>query len=58
VSAAVASDPEVRAFVEQLEETADEFDDEPPTPHIPSADTIGRDFQRYLRQRGPDDTSG
>jgi proteasome assembly chaperone (PAC2) family protein len=58
VSAAVASDPEVRAFVEQLEETADEFDDEPPAPHIPSADTIGRDFQRYLRQRGPDDTSG
>ena len=56
VSAAVASDPEVRAFVEQLEETADEFEDGPPAPHIPSADTIARDFQRYLRQRGPDDT--
>jgi proteasome assembly chaperone (PAC2) family protein len=56
VSAAVASDPEVRAFVEQLEETADEYEDGPPAPHIPSADTIARDFQRYLRQRGPDDS--
>jgi proteasome assembly chaperone (PAC2) family protein len=56
VSAAVASDPDVRAFVEQLEETADEYEDGPPAPHIPSADTIARDFQRYLRQRGPDDS--
>jgi proteasome assembly chaperone (PAC2) family protein len=56
VSAAVASDPDVRAFVEQLEETADEYEDAPPAPHIPSADTIARDFQRYLRQRGPDDS--
>ncbi len=56
VSAAVASDPDVRAFVEQLEETADEYEDDPPAPHIPSADTIARDFQRYLRQRGPDDS--
>lgn len=54
VSAAVASDPDVRAFVEQLEETADEFEDAPPPPHIPSADKIARDFQRYLRQRGPE----
>ena len=54
VSAAVSSDPEVRAFVEQLEETMDEGDEEP-TPHIPSADAIARDFQRFLRQRGPDE---
>ncbi len=58
VSAAVASDPDVRAFVEQLEETADELGDEPPTPHIPSGDKIAHDFQRYLRQRGPDGESG
>jgi predicted ATP-grasp superfamily ATP-dependent carboligase len=51
VSAAVASDPEVRAFVEQLEETLDESDE--PQPHrIPSADTIAQDFQSFLRQRG------
>jgi proteasome assembly chaperone (PAC2) family protein len=55
VSAAVASDPDVRAFVEQLEETADELGDEPPAPHIPSGDKIANDFQRYLRQRGPGD---
>jgi proteasome assembly chaperone (PAC2) family protein len=57
VSAAVASDPDVRAFVEQLEETADE-EDEPTQPErIPSADKIARDFQRFLRQRGPEDGS-
>jgi proteasome assembly chaperone (PAC2) family protein len=52
VSAAVASDPEVRAFVERLEESMDAADDEAsPTP-IPSADAIAHDFQRFLRQRG------
>jgi proteasome assembly chaperone (PAC2) family protein len=54
VSAAVASDPEVRAFVEQLEETADELGDESAPTYIPSADKIARDFQRFLRQRGPE----
>ena len=54
VSAAVASDPDVKAFVERLEETMDEaLDDELERP-IPSADAIARDFQRYLRQRGPE----
>ena len=53
VSAAVSSDPEVRAFVEQLEESMDEAEGEEPAPHIPSADSIARDFQRFLRQRGP-----
>jgi len=52
VSAAVASDPEVKAFVERLEESMDAADDEAaPTP-IPSADAIAHDFQRFLRQRG------
>jgi proteasome assembly chaperone (PAC2) family protein len=55
VSAAVASDPEVRAFVEQLEQTMDEVGEEFQPQRIPSADTIARDFQRFLRQRGPED---
>ena len=54
VSAAVASDPDVKAFVERLEESMDEaLEDERQRP-IPSADAIARDFQRYLRQRGPE----
>jgi proteasome assembly chaperone (PAC2) family protein len=54
VSAAVASDPEVKAFVERLETAMDEVEAETPTEErIPSADTIASDFQRFLRQRGP-----
>ena len=55
VSAAVASDPEVRAFVEQLEETMDESESPPDPSELPSADKIARDFQRFLRQRGPEE---
>ena len=56
VSAAVASDPEVKAFVERLETAMDaEHAEEPDEGSLPSADTIARDFQRFLRQRGPDD---
>ena len=54
VSAAVASDPEVKAFVEQLEETVDESEEAPDPGELPSADTIARDFQRFLRQSGPE----
>ena len=55
VTAAVASDPEVKAFVERLESVMDEVQAEATTPDkLPSADTIARDFQRFLRQRGPD----
>jgi hypothetical protein len=58
VSAAVASDPEVKAFVERLESAADEAEqEEDDEEKIPSADTIARDFQRFLRQRGPDSPS-
>src|SRR4051794_2977106 len=54
VSAAVASDPEVKAFVERLETAMDEVEAETPSEErIPSADTIASDFQRFLRQRGP-----
>jgi predicted ATP-grasp superfamily ATP-dependent carboligase len=55
VSAAVASDPEVKAFVERLESAVDEVGmDTPDEEDLPSADAIARDFQRFLRQRGPD----
>jgi proteasome assembly chaperone (PAC2) family protein len=53
VSAAVASDPEVKAFVERLETAVDEVGpDTPDEEDLPSADSIARDFQRFLRQRG------
>ena len=57
VSAAVASDPEVKAFVERLENAMDEVTAENPPDEesLPSADTIARDFQRFLRQRGPEE---
>jgi proteasome assembly chaperone (PAC2) family protein len=56
VTAAVATDPEVKAFVERLEEMADELSEEEGEPEqIPSGDVIAREFQRFLRQRGPDE---
>jgi phage shock protein A len=58
VSAAVASDPEVKSFVERLEQTIDEAESELPPDRIPSADAIARDFQRFLRQRGPEGPGG
>jgi proteasome assembly chaperone (PAC2) family protein len=59
VSAAVASDPEVKAFVERLETAMDEVQAESPTEeNLPSADTIASDFQRFLRQRGPNGPKG
>ena len=51
VNAAVQSDPDVQAFVEQLEQAADPEDSESPGP-LPSGDTIARELQRFLRQRG------
>jgi predicted ATP-grasp superfamily ATP-dependent carboligase len=56
VSAAVASDPDVKAFVERLEQSADESEELSPPQRIPSADAIARDFQRFLRQRGPEES--
>jgi proteasome assembly chaperone (PAC2) family protein len=56
VNLAVQSDPDVQAFVERLEQaTAEEEDDELP-PDVPSGDVIARDFQRFLRQRGPEES--
>ena len=55
VTAAVASDPEVKAFVERLETAMDEVEaDEGSEEELPSADAIASDFQRFLRQRGPE----
>jgi proteasome assembly chaperone (PAC2) family protein len=56
VTAAVASDPEVKAFVERLANAMDEVQAENPPDEgrLPSADTIASDFQRFLRQRGPE----
>jgi predicted ATP-grasp superfamily ATP-dependent carboligase len=56
VNAAVAADPDVKAFVERLERTLDESD-EPTWPEqgrLPSGDSIAREFQRFLRQKGED----
>jgi len=57
VDLAVQSDDEVRQFVERLEAAAEEADDDPSEPGatgLPSGDTIAREFQRFLRQRGPE----
>jgi proteasome assembly chaperone (PAC2) family protein len=57
VNLAVQSDPDVQAFVERLEAAAEDQDD--PTDFnpadVPSGDTIAREFQRFLRQRGRDE---
>jgi proteasome assembly chaperone (PAC2) family protein len=59
VSAAVASDPEVKAFVERLESAMDEVEaDGVPEENLPSGETIASDFQRFLRQRGPNGPEG
>lgn len=53
VSLAVQSDPEVQAFVERLEEAAAE-EERRAIGDLPSGDVLAREFQRFLRQRGPD----
>ena len=53
VSLAVQSDPEVQAFVERLERAAAEEETEMRAQDLPSGDVIAREFQRFLRQRGP-----
>jgi proteasome assembly chaperone (PAC2) family protein len=51
VNVAVQSDPDVQAFVERLELAAEsELGEEPGS--LPSGDSIARDLQRFLRQRG------
>ncbi len=52
VSRAVEMDPDVQAFVERLERTADEEEGAPDPSQLPSGDVLAREFQRFLRQRG------
>ncbi len=54
VNLAVQSDPDVQAFVERLEQAAASESGEQAGP-LPSGDSIARDLQRFLRQRGNDD---
>ncbi len=56
VNVAVQSDPDVQAFVERLEQASAGEDDEEPHP-LPSGETIARDLQRFLRQRGDDESA-
>jgi predicted ATP-grasp superfamily ATP-dependent carboligase len=53
VSLAVQSDPEVQAFVERLEQAAAEEEPDLRPRDLPSGDVLAREFQRFLRQRGP-----
>jgi predicted ATP-grasp superfamily ATP-dependent carboligase len=55
VNAAVATDPDVKSFVERLEKTIDEVQEDSPPERIPSADAIASDFQRFLKQKGAED---
>jgi proteasome assembly chaperone (PAC2) family protein len=52
VDRAVASNPEIEELVRRLEEEQGEPDDRLTPGDYPSGDTIARDFQRFLRQRG------
>ncbi|HEX4188422.1 MAG TPA: PAC2 family protein [Solirubrobacteraceae bacterium] len=52
VELAVQSDPDIQAFVERLEQAAES--EESPPQEVPSGDILAREFQRFLRQRGPD----
>jgi len=50
---AVASEPEVRALVERLEQQADEQDIS--FRNLPSGESIAKDFERFLKEQNEDD---
>jgi predicted ATP-grasp superfamily ATP-dependent carboligase len=52
VDRAVQSDPDIQAFVEGLEQRAES--EERSAEDVPSGDILAREFQRFLRQRGPE----
>jgi proteasome assembly chaperone (PAC2) family protein len=54
VNIAVQGDPDVQAFVEQLEQAAGSSPAGEPG-SLPSGETIAKDLQRFLRQRGSDE---
>ena len=53
VAMAVRSDPDIQAFVERLERAAESEERSSPE-DVPSGDILAREFQRFLRQRGPE----
>jgi len=55
VGLAVQSDPDIQAFVERLEQAAESEEAEIMPEDVPSGDMLAREFQRFLRQRGPDE---
>jgi proteasome assembly chaperone (PAC2) family protein len=57
VNLAVQSDPDVQAFVERLEQ-ATETEPNVESGPLPSGETIARDLQRFLRQRGGEGEQG
>jgi proteasome assembly chaperone (PAC2) family protein len=54
VSLAVQSDPEVQAFVERLEQAASLDTSSLGPSDLASGDAIASEFQRFLRQQGPE----
>lgn len=54
VSRAVDLDPDVQAFVERLERAAEDEQTQLDPEDLPSGDLLAREFQRFLRQRGPE----
>ena len=56
VGLAVQSDPDIQAFVERLEKAAESEADPLSAEDLPSGDILAREFQRFLRQRGPDES--
>jgi len=54
VGLAVQSDPDVQAFVERLERAAEDEQTQLDPEDLPSGDLLAREFQRFLRQRGPE----
>jgi proteasome assembly chaperone (PAC2) family protein len=52
IGRAVAANPEIEELVQRIEaEQVEQFGDE--EEDLPSADTIAREFQKFLRQQGP-----
>lgn len=52
VGLAVQSDPDIQAFVERLEQDADGDAQALHPEDLPSGESLAREFQRFLRQRG------
>jgi predicted ATP-grasp superfamily ATP-dependent carboligase len=55
VGLAVQSDPDIQAFVERLERDTDSEAEQMRADELPSGESLAREFQRFLRQRGGED---